>query len=102
MNSDELTLTILRKAEELENQRSLADELGLSVGKTNYVIRQLVKKGLIKMERFVQAGSINKCRYILTPKGLREKIRLTEAFIIKKKREYEELQQELEQIRNGA
>lgn len=98
MNSDELTLTILRKAEELESQRHLADELGLSVGKTNYVIRQLVKKGLIKMERFVQAGSINRCRYLLTTKGLREKIRLTERFIEKKKREYEELLSELDSM----
>jgi len=98
MNSDELTLTILRKAEELENQRHLADELGLSVGKTNYVIRQLVKKGLIKMERFVQAGSINRCRYLLTTKGLREKIRLTERFIEKKKQEYEELLSELDSM----
>lgn len=101
MNSDELTLTILRKAEELESQRHLADELGLSVGKTNYVIRQLVKKGLIKMERFVQAGSINRCRYLLTTKGLREKIRLTERFIEKKKQEYEELLSELDSMQKG-
>lgn len=101
MNSDELTLTILRKAEELESQRHLAGELGLSVGKTNYVIRQLVKKGLIKMERFVQAGSINRCRYLLTTKGLREKIRLTERFIEKKKQEYEELLSELDSMQKG-
>jgi len=98
-SSDELNLTILRKAPELETQRSLADELGLSVGKTNYVIRQLVKKGLIKMERFVHEEHKKKYQYILTSKGIQEKIRLTEKFIVKKKREYEELEIELEKMR---
>ena len=99
MNSDELNLTILRKAEELESQRHLADELGLSVGKINYIIRALVKKGFLKMERFAQAENIRKYHYLLTAKGIREKIRLTEAFIIKKKQEYEELQRELERMK---
>jgi len=91
-------LTVLRKAPELETQRSLAEDLGLSVGKTNYVIRQLVKKGLIKMERFSREKNKKKYRYLLTVKGTKEKIRLTEAFIIRKKQEYEELQQELERM----
>lgn len=96
MNSDELTLTILRKAGKLESQRHLAGELGMSVGKANYVIRELVKKGLLKTERFAREKNIRKYRYLLTSKGLREKIRLTELFIERKKREYEELVKELE------
>ena len=43
-DSDETTLNVLRKADSLENQRQLAEELGISVGKTNYIIRELVKK----------------------------------------------------------
>jgi len=102
MNHDELKLTILRKAADLENQRSLADELGLSVGKINYIIRELVKKGLIKMDRFAQSTNKKKYRYLLTVKGVHEKIRLTETFIIKKKREYEELQRELETMKQDG
>lgn len=99
MNSDELTLTILRKAGELESQRQLADELGVSVGKINYIIRELVIKGLLKMELFVQAENKRKYQYLLTSKGIYEKIRLTETFIRKKKREYEELAKELDRIK---
>ncbi len=99
MNSDELNLTILRKAEALDNQRHLADELGLSVGKINYVIRGLIKKGFLKMERFARQNNKQKYRYLLTVKGFREKVRLTERFIKKKKQEYEELLAELEAMK---
>lgn len=99
MNHDELRLTVLRKAENLENQRSLADELGLSVGKINYVIRELVKKGFLKVERFTKSANKKKYSYLLTARGVREKFRLTEAFITKKKKEYEELQRELAEMK---
>jgi len=89
----------LRKADELDNQRHLANELGLSVGKTNYVIRELIRKGFLKMERFARENNKQKYRYLLTVKGFREKVRLTERFIEKKKQEYEELLSELEKMK---
>jgi EPS-associated MarR family transcriptional regulator len=95
-DSDEITLTVLRKADSLENQRQLADELGISIGKTNYILRALVKKGLMKMEHFVHKENKHKYRYLLTPKGIQEKLRLTERFIRQKKSEYEELLNEIE------
>ena len=50
MQNEELTLTLLRKAEVIESQKSIADELGISVGKVNYVLKALIEKGLIKAE----------------------------------------------------
>lgn len=101
-DSDETTLNVLRKADSLENQRQLAEELGISVGKTNYIIRELVKKGLLKMEHFVHNENKHKYRYLLTTKGAMEKLRLTEQFIRRKKREYEELVRELDAMKRSA
>jgi EPS-associated MarR family transcriptional regulator len=97
--SSEIDLEILRKAESADSQKAIADELGLSVGKVNYILKALIRKGLIKMENFSAAPNKRKYRYILTSKGLREKIILTERFIVRKKREYEELQRELRELK---
>jgi EPS-associated MarR family transcriptional regulator len=82
-------------------QRKLAVELALSLGKTNYCLKALKKKGLIKIQNF----SKNKDRfnpvskynyfYILTPKGIKTKTKLTINFMKKKIKEYEELKKEL-------
>ncbi len=99
MQNEELTLTLLRKAEVIESQKSIADELGISVGKVNYVLKALIEKGLIKADNFYKAKNKRKYKYLLTQKGIEEKITLTKKFIERKKAEYEELQMEL--IRNN-
>jgi len=99
MPKDELTLQVLRNAEHISSQKSLAKELGYSVGKINYIIKALVAKGLIKVENFAKSNNKRGYRYLLTPKGIEEKIALTQKFVERKKREYEELQQELEKMR---
>ena len=96
MQNDELTLAVLRHAESIRTQKSLAEELGYSVGKINYVLKSLIAKGLIKAENFATNTNKKQYRYLLTRKGLETKIALTEAFIERKKREYEELVVELE------
>jgi len=96
---DALTLEILRQIDRTKSQKSLADRLGISVGKANYVLKALIDKGLIKAERFVSSGNKRGYAYLLTPEGLKAKIDLTERFIEIKKREYEELQRELEKSR---
>jgi EPS-associated MarR family transcriptional regulator len=98
MKNEELELNILRKAEEIKNQHSLADELGFSVGKINYVLNALVKKGLIKIENFATAENKKNYRYLLTQEGIKEKIVLTERFIKRKKQEYNQLQSELDNL----
>ena len=98
MNHDELNLELLRRANGQLTQKSLSEELGYSVGKVNYILKALVDKGLIKIENFATAENKKQYYYWLTPKGLEEKLRLTKKFIIRKKREYEELQIELQEL----
>ena len=99
--SKELNLTVLREIDTISDQKSLAKRLGFSVGKVNYVLNELIKKGLIKTENFVKAKSKRGYRYILTPQGIEEKVKLTKAFIEIKKKEYEELKKELEKLKEG-
>ena len=95
----ELNLTILREVSQISDQKSLAKRLGFSVGKVNYVLNELIKKGLIKTENFVKSKNKRGYKYLLTPKGIEEKIKLTKAFIEIKKKEYEELKKELDLIK---
>jgi len=94
----ETLLETLRIVAHEPNQRTLAQRLGFSVGKTNYILKALVEKGFVKVERFKQSeNKLNYC-YVLTPKGIRERIKLTEKFIEIKQQEYQQLSQELEAI----
>lgn len=107
MPDDELTLEVLRQIDRTESQKSLAERLGVSVGKANYILKALIAKGLIKAERFAKSGNKRGYAYLLTPEGIRAKIELTERFIEIKKQEYETLRRELElskkeEKRNGS
>jgi EPS-associated MarR family transcriptional regulator len=102
MINEELELNILRKAEEIKNQRTLADELGFSVGKINYVLNALIIKGLIKIENFATAENKKNYKYLLTQEGIKEKIVLTERFIKRKKKEYNQLQEELTLLKEST
>lgn len=92
----EIDLQILRKLDAATTQKSLADEIGISVGKLNYVLNALIDKGLVKSERFLNSQNKIQYTYLLTPDGIKEKINLTKLFIKRKKAEYEELQRELD------
>ena len=96
MNNEEIKLVILKSAETMQSQRSLAEEIGFSVGKVNYILKALVDKGFIKAESFLHSGNKRKYSYILTDDGIKEKMTLTKKFIERKKAEYEELQRDLE------
>ena len=96
MNHEELELLMLKHAENISSQKSLAKEIGFSVGKINYVLNALIDKGLIKSENFMTSENKRKYTYLLTDKGIKEKMTLTKKFIVRKKAEYEELQLELE------
>jgi len=104
LNHEELELLLLKRAENISSQRSLAKEIGFSVGKVNYVLKALVDKGFIKAENFMTSDNKRKYSYLLTDEGIKEKITLTKKFIVRKKAEYEELQQELENytVKYGA
>jgi len=92
----ELDLIVLRKLSQTTSQKLLSQDIGISVGKVNYIINALVDKGFVKATRFVNSKNKIQYKYILTPDGIVEKVNLTKIFIERKKAEYEELQKELE------
>ena len=84
---------IIKKPE--STQRELSESLGLSLGKINYCLKGLKQKGLIKIDNFKKHKNKFQYTYLLTPKGIAEKTRLTINFMKIKMREYDELQKEL-------
>jgi len=89
-------LQVLRFIKEDSSQTTISKEIGFSIGKVNFILKALVEKGFIKVERFVGSHNKAKYKYLLTDDGIKEKMNLTKKFIERKKREYEELQRELE------
>ena len=77
------------------SQRELAEELGFSLGKLNYCMNALVDKGLIKINNFKKNPNKINYFYVLTPKGISEKTKLTINFMKRKMKEYDELKSEL-------
>ena len=82
-----------------QSQRDLSARLGISPGKINFILKAPVEKGLIKMENFTQSKNKAQYRYILTPEGIKEKARITKAFIQRKEEEYEQILAEIEEAR---
>jgi len=100
MNFNEDHFQILRKIQKKpkSSQRELASELGISLGKLNYCIKALKKKGLIKINNFQNnTNKINNI-YVLTPIGIKHRLKLTIIFMKKKMREYDELKSEIKLI----
>ena len=91
-------LRLLQANPEL-SQRQLAEELGVSVGKINYCLRALLEKGLVKMRNFRDNQNKLAYAYYLTPKGAKEKLRATAEFLEIRKREYEQIQREIEELK---
>ena len=90
-------LQILRKIQKKpeSSQRELADELGISLGKLNYCLKALQKKGLVKINNFQKNSNKINYIYILTPRGIKHRLKLTIIFMKKKMREYDELKSEI-------
>ena len=90
-------LNVLRKIKNRpeSSQRELAEELGFSLGKLNYCIKALKNKGLIKINNFTKNPQKINYIYVLTPKGISSKTKMTLNFMKKKMQEYDELKKEL-------
>ena len=93
----EIHLIVLRY---LENdpeitQRELAKKLGISLGKANYCLKALIDKGLVKAGNFKNSNNKSAYIYLLTPKGIEEKSRITIHFLKRKIDEYEQLRKEI-------
>lgn len=92
---------LLRKVEKKSDtsQRKLASELGFSLGKLNYCLRELNKKGLIKINNFKKkTDKINYLKYIITPKGISLRTKLTISFMKRTMKEYDLLKEELKKL----
>ena len=84
------------------SQRALARKLGLSLGKTNYCLRALIDKGLIKAGNFGRSRHKHSYLYKLTPAGIAEKARITGRFLQRKLAEHEALTREIEELKREA
>ena len=80
------------------SQRQLADALGISVGKTNYCIRELLENGWIKANNFKNSNNKLAYRYLLTPSGIDARARIASRFLKHKNAEYKALKTEIEQL----
>jgi len=97
MNNDPDHFEVLRKINNFDKatQRWLANELGFSLGKLNYCIKALKDKGFIKISNFKKNPNKLKYAYILTPRGITQKTKMTLSFMKRKIKEYDELKKEL-------
>lgn len=77
-------------------QRQLSKELGISLGKVNYCLKSLIDKGFIKINNYKNSKHKIQYIYLLTPKGIEEKSRLTIEFLKVKTKEYELLKKDVE------
>ncbi len=96
----EIHIRILRILSENSEvtQRDLARRLGISLGKTNYCLTEIARKGLVRIKRFKNSNNKIAYAYLLTPKGIEEKVKLTKSFLSLKVREYEALKREIAEL----
>jgi EPS-associated MarR family transcriptional regulator len=98
--TEEIHLRVLRILESNPEitQREMAARLGVSLGKANYCLKALADKGWIKAKNFKNNNHKAAYAYLLTPRGIEEKTRITLAFLKRKMAEYEILKEEIEQL----
>ena len=102
INHSEVELDILRNIEANPNltQRQIAKDLGMSLGKTNYLIQALLGKGFLKINNFRTSDNKLGYLYLLTPEGIEIKRKLTILFLQRKSEEFDKLKKQLEHIKN--
>lgn len=98
--SDEIRYQLLRYIQENPNvsQRELASKMGVSVGKVNYCIKALVDVGHIKLNNFKSSQDKAKYAYLLTPKGIKEKMAVTVRFLESRRRQYDLIEKEIQNL----
>ena len=97
MKEDQDHFNVLRKIDSNKvTQRELSSKLGFSLGKLNYCLKHLKQHGLIRIERFKKSKNNMSYMYVLTPRGMKARTKLTLDYMKLKMKEYDELKQELE------
>lgn len=104
MSANEVQYKVMRllEANPEMSQRDVSRELGISLGRVNYCLRALIGKGWIKVTNFKNSQNKAAYMYLLTPRGVKQKGQLAAEFLKIKKREYEALRAEIEQIRSSV
>src|SRR4030043_928032 len=100
MKDSEKTFQVLDTLhrQEISTQRQLADHSGISLGQVNYILKSLLKKGLVKVGNFRKNPNKISYMYLLTPKGIETKSRLAVKFVIARIKEYDRLREILSDI----
>jgi EPS-associated MarR family transcriptional regulator len=95
------SLQLLRLLEEHPDcsQRELSRLMGVSLGKTHYLLRALLERGWVKMQNFGRSDRKLGYAYVLTPNGVRQRMKLTRSFLARKEREYVELKSQISLLR---
>lgn len=98
---DETPVKLLKLIEEHPDysQRQLAKALGVSLGKTHYLLKALLEKGWVKAQNFRRSDQKLGYLYLLTPTGIRQRMSLTQAFLARKEREYVQLRAQISALR---
>ena len=96
----EINLEILRNIEDNPNltQRQMAKELDVSLGKINYLIKSLIEKGSLIIENFRTSDNKLGYLYVITPKGIEQRRKLTLEFLKRRSEEFDKLKKEMERI----
>jgi len=102
MHKSDAEYLILKKFEDNPRltQRELSKELGVSLGKTNYIINALIDKGWLKLNNFKRSDKKLGYSYLLTTQGITEKAILAQKFLKKKSDEYNRLKEEIENLKD--
>ena len=101
---EDVRLRVMRliSADSEMSTREIADAVGISNGSAYYVLTALIEKGFVKLENFKKNPRKGQYAYLLTPKGIRERSLLTHKFIARKRREFEDLRDEIKALEDEA
>ena len=104
MNNKDIRLDLLRKLQSNPKytQRELSQEMGISLGKVNYCIQKLTDRGWVKLTNFSRSSNKLGYMYLLTPKGIEQKAKLTTLFLKTKIKEFEILRDEISKLKLDA
>lgn len=100
IHGQQLDLMRLLSDQPAASQREISQRLGLSLGKANYLVRALLDKGLVKAHNFRRSDNKMAYAYLLTPRGVAERVRLTRAFLARKELEFELLKTEIQSLQS--
>lgn len=102
ISDSHLAILKLLQAHPEYSQRQLSAALGLSLGKTHYILKALLDKGMVKVNNFRRSDRKLGYLYILTPQGVRHRAQLTRDFLAHKQSQFESLRQEIALLEREA